>query len=48
MMKKLALRLLSALEEPIRQIAENAGLDGVVIADKAKMKRKVLDLMLLR
>ncbi|MDR1956456.1 MAG: chaperonin GroEL [Treponema sp.] len=25
-----------ALEEPIRQIAENAGLDGAVIADKAK------------
>ena len=25
-----------ALEEPIRQIAENAGVDGAVIADKAK------------
>ena len=29
-----------ALEEPIRQIAENAGLDGVVIADKAKNEKK--------
>ncbi|MDR1506137.1 MAG: chaperonin GroEL [Treponema sp.] len=29
-----------ALEEPIRQIAENAGLDGAVIADKAKGEKK--------
>jgi chaperonin GroEL len=29
-----------ALEEPIRQIAENAGLDGAVIADKAKTEKK--------
>ena len=29
-----------ALEEPIRQIAENAGLDGAVIADKAKHEKK--------
>ncbi|MDR0784371.1 MAG: chaperonin GroEL [Treponema sp.] len=29
-----------ALEEPIRQIAENAGLDGAVIAEKAKNSRK--------
>ena len=29
-----------ALEEPIRQIAENAGLDGAVIADKAKAADK--------
>ncbi|MDR1389352.1 MAG: chaperonin GroEL [Treponema sp.] len=29
-----------ALEEPLRQIAENAGLDGAVIADKAKAEKK--------
>ncbi len=29
-----------ALEEPIRQIAENAGLDGAVIAEKAKTEKK--------
>ena len=29
-----------ALEEPIRQIAENAGLDGSVIAEKAKTEKK--------
>jgi len=29
-----------ALEEPIRQIAINAGLDGAVIADKAKSEKK--------
>ncbi len=29
-----------ALEEPIRQIAENAGLDGAVIAEKAKIEKK--------
>ncbi len=29
-----------ALEEPMRQIAENAGLDGAVIADKAKNEKK--------
>ena len=30
-----------ALEEPIRQIAENAGIDGAVIAEKAKEKRGI-------
>ena len=29
-----------ALEEPIRQIAENAGVDGSIIADKAKASKK--------
>ncbi len=29
-----------ALEEPIRQIAQNAGLDGAVIAEKAKHEKK--------
>ena len=29
-----------ALEEPIRQIAENAGIDGAVVADKAKTSKK--------
>lgn len=29
-----------ALEEPIRQIAENAGLDGAVIADRARSEKK--------
>lgn len=29
-----------ALEEPIRQIANNAGVDGAVIADKAKSSKK--------
>ena len=29
-----------ALEEPMRQIAENAGVDGAVIADKAKTSKK--------
>jgi chaperonin GroEL len=29
-----------ALEEPIRQIAENAGVDGAVIADKAKTEKQ--------
>ncbi len=29
-----------ALEEPIRQIAVNAGLDGAIIADKAKHEKK--------
>jgi chaperonin GroEL len=29
-----------SLEEPIRQIAENAGVDGAVIADKAKTEKK--------
>jgi chaperonin GroEL len=28
-----------ALEEPIRQIAQNAGMDGVIIADKAKHEK---------
>ena len=29
-----------ALEEPIRQIAENAGVDGAVVAEKAKHEKK--------
>ncbi|MDR1909138.1 MAG: chaperonin GroEL, partial [Spirochaetaceae bacterium] len=29
-----------ALEEPIRQIAENAGLDGAVIAERARTEKK--------
>lgn len=29
-----------ALEEPIRQIAENAGIDGAIVADKAKTEKK--------
>ena len=29
-----------ALEEPIRQIADNAGVDGSVVADKAKSEKK--------
>jgi chaperonin GroEL len=29
-----------ALEEPIRQIATNAGLDGAIIADKAKTEKE--------
>ena len=29
-----------ALEEPIRQIAENSGLDGAIVADKAKNEKK--------
>ena len=29
-----------ALEEPIRQIAENAGVDGAVVAEKAKSEKK--------
>jgi chaperonin GroEL len=29
-----------ALEEPIRQIADNAGLDGAVIAERAKSEKK--------
>ena len=29
-----------ALEEPIRQIATNAGLDGAIVADKAKNEKK--------
>ena len=28
------------MEEPIRQIADNAGLDGAVIADRAKVEKK--------
>jgi chaperonin GroEL len=32
--------VMRALEEPIRQIADNAGLDGAVIADKAKTEKK--------
>ena len=35
-MKQHAATVKRALEEPIRQIAENAGLDGAVIAEKAK------------
>ena len=30
----------AALEEPIRQIADNAGLDGAVIAERAKTEKK--------
>ncbi len=33
--------VLKALEEPVRQIAANAGLDGSVIIDKIKRSRKV-------
>ena len=33
--------VLSALEEPVRQIAANAGLEGSVIIDKIKRSRKV-------
>jgi len=29
-----------SLEEPVRQIAENAGVDGAIIADKAKSEKK--------
>ena len=29
-----------ALEEPIRQIADNAGLDGAIVADKAKHEKR--------
>ncbi len=29
-----------ALEEPIRQIADNAGLDGAIVADKAKNEKR--------
>ena len=29
-----------ALEEPIRQIAENAGLDGSIVAERAKNEKK--------
>ena len=32
--------VLRALEEPIRQIAINAGLDGAIIAEKAKHEKK--------
>ena len=32
--------VVKALEKPIKQIAENAGMDGVVIADKCKHSRK--------
>lgn len=33
--------VLKALEEPVRQIAENAGLEGSVIVDKIRRSRKV-------
>ena len=33
--------ILRALEEPVRQIAENAGLEGSVVIDKIKNSRKV-------
>ena len=36
-----AKRVLKALEEPVRQIAANAGLDGSVIIDKIRRARKV-------
>ena len=32
--------VIRALEEPIRQIVENAGLDGAVVAEKAKHEKK--------
>lgn len=32
--------VVKALEKPIKQIAENAGMDGVVIADKCKRSKK--------
>ena len=32
--------VVKALEKPIKQIAENAGMDGVVVADKCKHSRK--------
>ena len=39
--EKIGFRIVKrALEEPIRQIAENAGVDGSVIADKAKNEKK--------
>jgi chaperonin GroEL len=39
--EKIGFRIVKrALEEPIRQIAENAGVDGSVIADKAKSEKK--------
>ncbi|MBN1524642.1 MAG: chaperonin GroEL [Spirochaetales bacterium] len=31
--------VMRALEEPIRQIAENAGLDGAIVADRAKKEK---------
>ncbi len=38
--EKVGFRIIKrALEEPIRQIAENAGVDGAVIADKAKNEK---------
>ncbi|MCR5762519.1 MAG: chaperonin GroEL [Treponema sp.] len=38
--EKIGFRIVKrALEEPIRQIADNAGLDGSVIADKAKSEK---------
>ena len=33
--------VLKALEEPLRQIAENAGFDGSVVVDKVKSSRKI-------
>ncbi len=39
--EKVGFRIIKrALEEPIRQIAENAGVDGAVVADKAKTSEK--------
>ncbi len=39
--EKVGFRIVTrALEEPIRQIAENAGLDGAIVADKAKNEKK--------
>jgi chaperonin GroEL len=32
--------VIRSLEEPVRQIAENAGLDGAVVAEKAKNEKK--------
>ncbi len=39
--EKVGFRIVTrALEEPIRQIAENSGLDGAIVADKAKNEKK--------
>ncbi len=35
-----------ALEEPVRQIANNAGVEGSVIIEKLKLVKQVLDMML--
>ena len=40
--------VLKALTAPVRQIAENAGLEGSVIVERLKMQNQVLDLTLLQ